>query len=185
MPPPRFIEVDAGSSLVLSGREAALFVLAGRLGGTGGRDLLAGDAATGPAADVAAYVAAEKSNLLVEERERGDDRGITQIGHADLVGTGVSGITGVRILHRSPGGALLRLGPPPGARWIVGGLRAFAVLSGRIFLYEVLDASEPRSFSAGEGHVVPDPSRPVPLMAGNDSAVAVAFAAPDVSVALG
>lgn len=185
MPPPRFVEIEAGSPVALPGREAALFVLSGRLARPGGRDLLAGDAATGPAADVAAYVAVETSNLLVEERERGGDTGITQIGRADLVGTGVSGITGVRILHRAPGGALLRLGPPPGARWIVAGLRAFAVLSGRIFLYEVLDASEPRSFSAGEGHVVPDPFRPVPLMAGNDSAVVVAFAAPDVAVALG
>ncbi len=108
-----------------------------------------------------------------------------RIGHADLVGTGVPGITGVRVLHRAPGGALLRLGPPPGRAWIVAGLRAFAVLSGRFFLYEVLDASEPRSFSAGEGHVVPDPSRAVPLMAGNDSAVVVALAESGVTVALG
>jgi hypothetical protein len=140
---------------------------------------------TGPSVDVVGLVAAEPTRLLLEERERGVGNGLVRIGRADLVGTGVSGITGVRILHRSPGGVLLRLGPPPGARWIVTGLRAFAVLSGRFFLYEVLDASEPRSFSAGGGHVVPDPSRPVPLMAGNDSAVVVALAEPDVTVVLG
>jgi hypothetical protein len=185
VPPPRFLEVEAGFSVPLAGREVALFVLSGRLAGPDGRDLLAGDAAAGPSADVARLVAAEKARLLLEERERGGENGLVRIGRTDLVGTGVAGITGVRILHRAPGGALLRLGPPPGARWIVSGLRAFAVLAGRFFLYEVLDASEPRSFSGGEGHVVPEPSRPVPLMAGNDSAVVVAFAAPDVAVSLG
>jgi hypothetical protein len=184
VPPPRFVDVEAGNSVPFPGREAALFVLSGRLAGPGGRDLLAGDAVVGPAADFAGLVASEPARLLLEERERGGGSSV-RIGRADLVGTGVPGITGVRILHRSPGGALLRLGPPPGARWIIVGLRAFAVLSGRLFLYEVFDASEPRSFSAGDGHVVPDPARPVPLMAGNDSASVLALAAPDVAVALG
>jgi hypothetical protein len=183
--PPRFVGVDTGSSVGLSGREAALFVLAGRLRAAGGRDLLPGDAFVGAPADAAALVAAEPARLLVEERERGDGGGPVRLGRADSAGTGVPGVTGVRVLHRVPGGALLRLGPPPGARWIVTGLRAFAVLSGRLFLYEVFDASEPRSFSAGDGHVVPDPGRPHPRMAGNDTAVVGALAAPDVTVVLG
>ena len=184
MPLPRFVDVETGTPVPLPGREAAFFVLSGRLAGPGGRDLVAGDAVAGPSADLAGLVAAEPARLLFEERERSGGNSV-RIGRADLVGTGVSGITGVRVLHRSPGGTLLRLGPPPGARWVVAGLRAFAVLAGRFFLYEVLDASEPRSFSAGDGHVVPDPSRPVPLMAGNDSAVVVALAEPNVTVALG
>jgi len=182
---PRFVEIKAGEALAVAGREAALFVLEGRLTGHAAGDLLPGDALVGPPADLASVSARESTRLLVEERDTAGAGPARRIGRADLVGTGVTGITGVRVLHRAPGGTLLRLGPPPGARWILVGLRGFAVLAGHVFLYEVLDASEPKRISAGGGHVARDPSRPAPLLAGNDSAVVVAHAAPDVTVTLG
>ena len=185
MAAPRFVEVGTGAALALAGREAALFVLEGCLTGHAAGDLLPGDAIVGPPADLAFLAARETTRLLVEERETAGAGPARRIGRTDLVGTGVTGITGVRVLHRAPGGTLLRLGPPPGARWILVGLRGFAVLAGHVFLYEVLDASEPKRISAGGGHVARDPSRPAPLLAGNDSAVVVAHAAPDVTVTLG
>jgi len=182
MAAPRFVETGPGLSLSLAGRETALLVLSGTLSGHPAGNLLPGDAAIGPPAALSGLVASSPATLLVEERELAGPGETRRIGRGDLVGTGIPGITGVRILHRSDGGALLRLGPPPGARWLVTGLRALAVFSGRLLLFE---GAEPRELTAGAWRVVPKPARTFPLQAGNDSALAVAFATPVVSVALG
>jgi hypothetical protein len=179
---PRFVETGPGLHLSLSGREAALFVLSGSLSGHPAGDLRPGDAVIGPPAGLSGLAASAPATLFIEEREEAGVGGERRIGRGDLGGTGIPGITGIRVLHRSAGGTLLRFGPPPGARWLVTGLRALAVFTGRLLLFE---GTEPRSVSAGEWWVVPEPARTLPLQAGNDSAVAVAFGAPDIRVALG
>lgn len=100
----------------------------------------------------------------------------------DLAGKGVSGITGIRTLARLPDLSIVRLGPPPGARWALVGLRSFAVFSGRI---TAIDGGEPHDVNAGELALIADPSATLYLQAGNDSALGVGFAEPDFIVALG
>jgi hypothetical protein len=122
------------------------------------------------------------ARLLVEERDEPGRPETIRIGRDDLVGSGLAGVTGVRFLHRSPGGVLLRLGPPPGVRWVVTGLRAVAVFSGRLLLSE---AGAVRTLAAGDCALVEKPSRTLTLQAGNDSAVALALAAPGATIAIG
>lgn len=97
-------------------------------------------------------------------------------------GTAIPGVTGARILSRTPERAVLRLGPPPAARWEVVGLRSVAVVVGKLTLY---DGDEERDVRAGEAAVVGNPTATLHVQAGNDAAVAVAFASPDVLVRLG
>lgn len=99
-----------------------------------------------------------------------------------LVGTGVPGITGARILERTPCRAIVRLGPPPGARWVVVGLRTVAVLTGRLTL---VDGDEGHEVGAGQVALVADPTATLYVQAGNDAAVAVGFASPGVVIRLG
>lgn len=99
-----------------------------------------------------------------------------------LTGTGLPGISGARLLARGPSRAVLRLGPPPAARWAVVGLRSVAVFVGRMTL---VDGEEGRDVRAGQVALVADPTATLYLQAGNDAAVAVAFASADVLVRLG
>lgn len=99
-----------------------------------------------------------------------------------LTGTGLAGISGARALARGPSRAVLRLGPPPAARWAVVGLRSVAVLVGRMTL---VDGDEGLDVKAGQVALVADPTATLYLQAGNDAAVAVAFASADVLVRLG
>lgn len=101
-----------------------------------------------------------------------------------VAGAAFPGITGLRVLARLPeaGLAVLRLGPPPGARWVFRGVRAFAVFSGRIAAFDGDDVKEVR---AGALARVADPSATLYLEAGNEAALAVALAADDFIAALG
>ena len=102
----------------------------------------------------------------------------------DLGGRAVPGITGLRALAHLPeaGLAVLRLGPPPTARWVFRGVRAIAVFSGKITL---VDGEEAKLVRAGSLALVGDPSATLYLEAGNDSALAVALAASGFVAALG
>ena len=78
--------------------------------------------------------------------------------------------------------AVLRLGPPPTARWAFRGVRAIAVFSGKITL---VDGEEAKLVRSGSLALVGDPSATLYLEAGNDAALAVALAAEDFVAALG
>ena len=99
-----------------------------------------------------------------------------------LTGTGLPGITGARLLARTAAHSVLRLGPPPAARWAVVGLRSVAVFTGKLTLF---DGDEGLDVRAGHVAFVADPSATLYIQAGNDTAVAIAFAAPEVLVRLG
>ncbi|MFI5179814.1 MAG: hypothetical protein ACHQPI_00275 [Thermoanaerobaculia bacterium] len=158
-----------------------MIVLSGTAGGDGSR-LLEGDALIGPPAALTLLGEARGARVLVEERDEPGRPEAVRIGRDDLVGAGLAGVTGVRFLHRSPGGVLLRLGPPPGVRWLVTGLRAVAVFSGRLLLFE---SGTTRTLSAGDCAVPEEPARTLRLQAGNDSAVALALGAPGVRIVIG
>ena len=100
----------------------------------------------------------------------------------ELSGQPFPGITGIRALRRTTGCLAVRLGPPPGARWVLVGLRAFAVFYGKVSL---VDGEETLEVRAGELAVVADSTATLFLSAGNDSALAVGFADPALVVALG
>lgn len=167
--------------LSLAGHEAALIVLSGTTGPEASA-LREGDAAIGPPGLLVPLAREGRARLLVEERGEPGRPEAVRIGRDDLVGAGLPGVTGIRFLHRSTGGVLLRLGPPPGVRWLVTGLRAVAVFSGKLLLY---GTGGIRPLSAGDCVTAEDPLRTIPLQAGNDSAVALALAAPGVHVSIG
>ncbi len=136
MEAPRVVETGPGCpALSLAGREAVLIVLSGTTG-PDAASLRAGDAVIGPPALLAPLAGGGRARLLVEERGEAGRPEAVRIGRDDLVGAGLPGVTGVRFLHRSAGGVLLRLGPPPGVRWLVTGFRAVAVFTGRLLVYE-------------------------------------------------
>jgi hypothetical protein len=62
------------------------------------------------------------------------------------------------------------------------GLRSFAVFTGKI---TAIDGAEPQEVHSGELAVIADPSATLYLQAGNDAAVGVGLAGPDLVVALG
>lgn len=182
MPAPRVIETGPGRPpLLLEGREVVLIVLSGAAGEEGS-SLRESDAVVGPPAPVTEFARAGSARLLIEERDEPGRPEAVRIGRADLVGRGLAGVTGVRFLHRSPGGVLLRLGPPPGVRWLVTGLRGVAVFSGRLLLFE---EGGIRTLAAGDCVLPDDPARTLPIQAGNDSAIALALAAPGVTITIG
>ena len=106
------------------------------------------------------------------------------IGRDGVAGAAFPGITGLRVLARLPeaGLAVLRLGPPPGARWVFRGVRAFAVFSGRLAAFDGDDVKEVRAGSLAR---VGDPTATLYLEACNEAALAVALAAHDFIAALG
>ena len=77
---------------------------------------------------------------------------------------------------------MLRLGPPPGARWVFKGVAAVAVFSGRLAAF---DGEDVKAIRAGSLARVADPSATLYLEAGNDAALAVALAAENFVAALG
>lgn len=104
-----------------------------------------------------------------------------RIGPTELTGGGFPGVTGVRALYRTAASAGLRLGPPPGALWIVEGLRGVAVFQGKL----ELDGGDGKvELRAGSVAAVADPRGSVRILAGNDSARAVAFCDPAVRIRL-
>lgn len=124
----------------------------------------------------------EGTTVLLDGVAAGEGGESTHVGRDALTGTGIPGISGVRVLARGPGRAVLRLGPPPAVRWAVVGLRSVAVLVGKVTL---VDGDEGRDVRAGEVAFVADPTATLYLQAGNDAAVAVAFASAEVLVRLG
>jgi len=100
----------------------------------------------------------------------------------DLSGRGVPGITGLRTRHAGGGLTVLRLGPPPGARWVFVGLHAIAVFAGKVTL---VDGEESKVVPAGNIALVGAPTATLYLEAGNDSALAVAVGGARVVSALG
>jgi hypothetical protein len=147
------------AAVVLSGEKAGDVVLAGR----------------GPV-DLPPGTAALRDGVAAREAEAP-----LRFGREALAGKGIPGITGARLLHATAGRAVLRFGPPPGARWAVVGLRGLAVFEGKLTL---VDGEEARDVRAGEAAFVADPTATLYLQAGNDAAVAIAFAAPGVVVRL-
>lgn len=127
---------------------------------------------------------ARPSSLSLEEISRTSPKPHHHLGRDGVAGTAFPGITGLRVLARLPdaGLAVLRLGPPPGARWVFRGIRAFAVFSGRLAAFDGDDAKEVRAGALAD---VADPSATLYLEAGNDAALAVALAADDFIAALG
>jgi hypothetical protein len=100
----------------------------------------------------------------------------------DLSGRGVSGITGLRLRHSAGGITVLRLGPPPGARWVFVGLSAIAVFAGK---FTLVDGEESKIVPAGRIALVSDPTATLYVEAGNDSALGVALGGAAVVSALG
>ncbi len=122
--------------------------------------------------------------LSLEEISRTSPRPHHHIRRDGVAGAAFPGITGLRVLARltKTGFAVLRLGPPPGARWVFRGVCAFAVFSGRLAAFDGDDVKEVR---AGALARVTDPSATLYLEADNDAALAVALAADDFIAALG
>jgi hypothetical protein len=127
---------------------------------------------------------AHSSSLSLEEISRTSPQPHHHTKRDGVAGAAFPGITGLRVLARLPeaGLAVLRLGPPPGARWVFRGVRAFAVFSGRLAAFDGDDEKEVR---AGALARVADPSATLYLEAGNDAALAVALATNDFIAALG
>ncbi|MFI5197711.1 MAG: hypothetical protein ACHQJD_03740 [Thermoanaerobaculia bacterium] len=121
-------------------------------------------------------------SLPLEELFRTTPKPGHHIRRDDLGGKAVSGITGLRAHRRGEGFAALRLGPPPGARWVFKGIYAVAVFSGRL---AAVDGDDVKEIRAGSLARVADPTATLYLEAGNDAALAVALAADDFVAALG
>ncbi len=119
---------------------------------------------------------------LFEGAAAGAHDALLRIPRDGLAGQGLSGITGARVLARTAAHAVLRLGPPPAARWAVVGLRSVAVFTGKLTLF---DGDEGYDVWAGHVAFVADPSATLYIQAGNDAAVAIALAEPEVLVRLG
>ena len=170
LPSQHLLRLDTGS---------AGFFLEGKEGGGRSAALLVLTGGGAPPGDVLVW----SPSLTLEEISRTSPRPHHNIRRDALGGRPVSGITGLRALTRLPeaGLAVLRLGPPPTARWVFQGVRAIAVFSGKITL---VDGEEAKLVRAGSLALVGDPSATLYLEAGNDAALAVALAASDFVAAL-
>jgi hypothetical protein len=187
LPPQHLLRLDTGSvGFFLEGEEegdprsAALLVLTGG-GATSPGDVLMWTAA---ALEAQSPPGVPSPSLSLEELcRRSPERG-RHIRRDDLGGRAVPGITGLRTLALLPEASLavLRLGPPPTARWVFRGVRAMAVFTGKITL---VDGEEAKLVRAGSLALVGDPSATLYFEAGNDSALAVALAASGFVAALG
>jgi hypothetical protein len=188
LPSQHLLRLDTGSAgFFLEGEEgegerrsAALLVL------TGGGAASPGDVLVWTAASLAAPASPGEGSfsLSLEELCRTSPERGRHVRRDDLGGRAIPGITGLRALAQLPetGLAVLRLGPPPTARWAFRGVRAIAVFSGKITL---VDGEEAKLVRAGSFAHVADPSATLYLEAGNDSALAVALAASGFVAALG
>ena len=140
----------------------AILVLTGKVGTSGVLVAAPGDVLLGDAASLSTLKARDRkpAYLLFEEFSFEEISGtppgpLRCIRRDDLAGKGVSGITGIRTLARIQDLSIVRLGPPPGARWALVGLRSFAVFAGRI---TAIDGGEPHDVNAGELALIADPS---------------------------
>ncbi len=135
----------------------------------------------GPAGDVGALVLLDQAATMAAAPPAG--REVVRVVRRDaLAGSGFAGVSGVRAVHRGGGRVALRLGPPPGARWTVTGLRCLAVLRGKVTLYDGAEARDVRAFEVA---FVADPRTPLALQAGTDSSSAVGFGSEGVTIRLG
>lgn len=166
--------------LVLMGKDAALGSLGTALSPSPG-DVLIWTAA---APEARSPPGASSPSLSFEEISRTSPTPHHHIRRDDLGGRGVPGISGLRTLVQLPEErlAVLRLGPPPGARWVFRGIHAVAVFSGR---FAAVDGDEVKEIRAGSFARVADPSATLYLEAGNDSALGVALAESGFLAALG
>ena len=119
---------------------------------------------------------------LLDGAMAAEDGAPGRIGRESLAGSVVPGVTGARLLWRGGARSVLRLGPPPAARWAVEGLRSVAVLAGKLTL---VDGEEARDGRAGEVAFVADPAATLHVQSGNDAAVAIGFGRAELSVRLG
>ncbi len=173
-----FLEGEEGQE-----RSSALLVLLAAGAGPGGGAAAAGEAAAPPPpspGDVLLW--SSPLSLSLEEISRTSPRPRHHIRRDDLSGRGVSGITGLRLRHAAGGVTVLRLGPPPGARWVFVGLSAIAVFAGK---FTLVDGEEPKIVPAGRIALVGDPTATLYVEAGNDSALGVALGGAAVVSALG
>ena len=122
------------------------------------------------------------TTALLEGAAAGAPGAPVRIPRDALTGRGVPGITGARLLVKTASHSVLRFGPPPAARWAVVGLRSVAVFTGKLTLF---DGDEGLDVWAGQVAIVADPTATLHVQAGNDTAVAIAFAEPEVVVRLG
>lgn len=180
LPTQHLLRLDTGSVGFWDPRSAALLVLTGG-GATSPGDVLIWTAA---ALEAQAPPGAPSPSLSLEELCRTSPERGRHIRRDDLGGRAIPGITGLRTLALLPetGLAVLRLGPPPTARWVFRGVRAIAVFSGKITL---VDGEEAKLVRAGSLALVGDSSATLYLEAGNDSALAVALGASSFVAALG
>jgi hypothetical protein len=125
---------------------------------------------------------AHGTTALFEGRAAGEAGALVRVPRDALTGKGLSGITGARVVATTAAHAVLRLGPPPAARWAVVGLRSVAVFAGKLTLF---DGDEGHDVWAGHVAFVADPTATLYIQAGNDTAVAIALAAPEFLVRLG
>jgi hypothetical protein len=191
VPPQRLLRLDTGvGGIFLEGEEGgggyrsstALLVLASGGSSSPGDVLIWDAAAASPAASTPSPSPSASPSYSLEEISRSSPRPQHHIRRDDLAGRGVPGITGLRARHSSGGLTVLRLGPPPGARWVFVGLEAIAVFAGKLTL---VDGEEPKVVGAGRVAFVGAPSATLYVEAGNDSALAVALGRTRVVSALG
>lgn len=181
----RVIRIVAGERFPSLPSGSSLLVLSGTLHSEdGGPGLEAGDILVSLDAQGTRYrnEASEPAVVLVDAASVQEPADPHRIVRDDLVGKPFPGITGIRALSRNRSSVAVRLGPPPGARWVIVGLRSMAVFVGKITLIE---NDEPTDLTAGNLVLVADPTATLYVQAGNDAAVALGFAATSVVVALG
>ncbi len=142
----------------------------------------ADDSSRDAARSASRFPAAAPPSSSFEELSRPPQQPTHHIRRDGLAGRGVPGLAGLRTLHAGGGLTVLRLGPPPGARWVFVGLKAVAVFSGKLTL---VDGEEPRVVPAGHLALVAEPTATLYVEAGNDSALAVALGGATVVSALG
>lgn len=173
----RVVRLVPGARWERTAGDSAIAVLSGELASEAGSlfrgDVLCGARAVENTGDRTAILLVDEADEPASVRRR--------VGARDLAGSGFPGVTGIRRVFTSGRASGLRLGPPPGARWAIVGVRSLALESGRVSL---VDGPETREVRAGEIAVVADPGATLYLVAGNDSAAGFAFASSEVVVAL-
>ena len=201
VPSPRLLRLDEGTAgFFLEGsegkdRSSALLVLSSSGAARGGGAPAAGEAAAPPPpspGDVLIWSNATRAapagpgatspSFSFEEISGSSPRPHRHIRRDDLSGRGVPGITGLRTRHAGGGLTVLRLGPPPGARWVFVGLDVIAVFAGKLTL---VDGDVPKVVPAAHVALVGDPTATLYLEAGNDSALGVALGRAGLVAALG
>lgn len=179
----RLSSVEPGDGVAEGDLAATLvLVLTGRFAGP--PDLAAGDVLLPGDSPGRLVCAGPDPGVLLLQRLDGAGRGRAgeRIGRDELRGEPFPGVSGARLLFRAAGRSVLRLGPPPGARWVVRGLGCFAVFRGKV---EVVEGDATVPVHSGEVAFAEEAEAPLYLQAGSDSAVAIGIGGPQVGVGLG